>query len=701
MITELFVEGQRVDLSTELSALLTFAVDDVKEFGSRNTNFSKTIVLPGTARNNKVFGNVFELQGASPYNPTLPNVLTNYNAAKSAEAVLFQGNVQVFKGVLRILEIIIDKKSVEYEVAIFGELGGLISELGNKKLEDINFTPYLSEYELEYSIDNITDSWDTINGTGFYWPLIDYGNYSVNKKDWDFKTFRPALYVKDYIDKIFTNTSYTYDCALFNTSRFKSLIVPHNQKQLTKLNNSLATFTGIGAQDLLAFPQQIKFTTASTFFTGNVLGTDFAYSGPTVGFRIRLNLTGTGEGINYGIRFQKAGAITTTQEIIYAGAPGAFSLDLSYNNYFPGVLETGDSISVSIFTDDAYSSSSPVLDLTSASMSLEVDAALQVPLVLGDTISMADIVPRGVLQKDFFSSILKLFNLYVTEDRFESRKLHITPYVDFYHLDSYLDWTYKMDRGRPIRVKPMSELNSRYYEFNFKSDSDYWNEQYQKRYNETYGSRLYDSEFEFANESSELELIFAGTPLVGYLGEDKIYSTILKKNNTTEEQIDSVIRILQAKKIAGVDSWDIMDGATVLESLTDYGYAGHLNDPDAPTNDINFGVPKELFFTLTTGALNVNQFNVYYSPYMAEITDKDSKLLISHFYLTARDIMELDFARLIYIDGAIYRINKIEDYNASNPDTCKVELLKVTNTLYTGSYGAGDLDDSLPFILGG
>jgi hypothetical protein len=337
-------------------------------------------------------------------------------------------------------------------------------------------------------------------------------------------------------------------------------------------------------------------------------------------------------------------------------------------------------------------------------MSLEVDAALQVPLVLGDTISMADIVPRGVLQKDFFSSILKLFNLYVTEDRNESKKLHITPYVDFYVLEPeyFLDWSKKLDRGRPVKIKPMSELNSRYYEFNFKQDNDFYNEQYQKRYNETYGSRLYDSEYEFANESSSLELIFAGTPLVGYAGEDKVYSTIFKRTGTgtvVEENIDSIIRILQAKKIEGVASWNIKDGSATLATLTNYGYAGHLDDPDAPTNDIHFGVPRELFFTLTTGALNVNQFNVYYSPYMAEITNKDSRLLVGYFYLTTRDIMELDFARLIYIDGSVYRINKIEDYNASRPDTCRVELLKVIETLYTGSYGCSTLDGPLPFKL--
>jgi hypothetical protein len=97
---------------------------------------------------------------------------------------------------------------------------------------------------------------------------------------------------------------------------------------------------------------------------------------------------------------------------------------------------------------------------------------------------------------------------------------------------------------------------------------------------------------------------------------------------------------------------------------------------------LNFGAVNELFFTLAGGSLQVNQFNVYWSPYMAEITDKDSKMLSGKFYLTPVDINQLDFSKYIYLDGVLWRLMKIEDYNASKPDTCKVELLKVVNTVY-------------------
>jgi hypothetical protein len=37
---EIFIEGKRLDVTAELSHLLTFSIDDIKDFSSRNTTFS-------------------------------------------------------------------------------------------------------------------------------------------------------------------------------------------------------------------------------------------------------------------------------------------------------------------------------------------------------------------------------------------------------------------------------------------------------------------------------------------------------------------------------------------------------------------------------------------------------------------------------------------------------------------------------------
>jgi hypothetical protein len=144
---------------------------------------------------------------------------------------------------------------------------------------------------------------------------------------------------------------------------------------------------------------------------------------------------------------------------------------------------------------------------------------------------------------------------------------------------------------------------------------------------------------------------------------------------------------MQVKKITDVDQWNILNDYPEATgnisggaNLTAYGYAGHLDDPDAPNVDLNFGATQELYFNLATGALSNNMFNAYYSSYMAEITDKDSRLLTAKFKLTEKDIFNLDFGKFIWIDGVLYRLIKIYDY--SEGELCKVDLLRVIYTTY-------------------
>ncbi len=58
---ELYIEGYKVDIDQKLSIALTYAIDDVSDYGSRETSFSKQIVIPGTAINNKIFGFIYDL----------------------------------------------------------------------------------------------------------------------------------------------------------------------------------------------------------------------------------------------------------------------------------------------------------------------------------------------------------------------------------------------------------------------------------------------------------------------------------------------------------------------------------------------------------------------------------------------------------------------------------------------------------------
>ena len=679
---EIFIENKRLDVTQDLESLITYAIDDVRDFSSRNTSFSKTIVLPGTANNNKLFGSIFDAKISNPYDSTDDNVETNFNASVAADCIIFQNQMQVLKGTLRVLEIIVDGGFIEYEVAVFGELSGLVAALGSKRLEDIDF----SAYNQTFNIANVSGSWAN-EGSGIHYPLIDYAGTSAAKTDWDVLAFRPAFFVKELIEKIFTASGYDYTCDLFSTTRFKRLIIPNNQARLASYSTKAfdadadvctgpCTYDG---DDVT--PVKLSFGTINYAgdFTASLLNTRFTYGGTNqLNCSFTINLVGyliAGSDVYFGL--YKNGSLVDFSDPVTATG------DFIVSKTFTGVsFVSTDYFEVKALVQSGSGSFS--LTISSGDIILTTDTVQLVNLNYGEDIDMNAVIPRGIYQKDFLSSVVKLFNLYITEDAGKSKHLNIGPYTEYYDFNAsgIQDWDYKIDRSRPLRIKPMSELNSRYYNFKFKSDVDYYNDLYQKTYSEGFGDYIYDSQYEFANEKTDIELIFASSPLIGYAGKDKLVVPMYKLDAGVEKATATNIRIMQKKTVSGVGSWSIKNGVTTLWTGTDYPYAGNYDDPDAPANDIHFGVPKQLYFTLASGSINVTQFNVYWSPYMAEITDKDSKLLTAYAKLSTADISLIDFSKLIYVDGCYWRLNKIEDWNVNFPDVCKVELLKVINTVY-------------------
>jgi hypothetical protein len=678
--TEIYIEDYKLDLLQDISTEFTYTIDDIADFGAKNTSYSKTISLSGTAKNNQIFGFVFDLGNANFTDDTFPNVNYNFNVSKSAQCKIFIDKVQIFKGSLRILEIVSQGETIEYQCSVFGELGGFINSLGNARLEDLDF----SAYNHTYNVANISSSWDASTGSGYYYPLIDFGNVSTDKINFQFSTFRPSFYAKQYIDKIFAGTDYTYNSDFLNTDFFKRLIIPHNQKTLTSSSNlQLAampigkTYNGTG----YTFPIEYYTTTLGNFtLTSDYL---FTYTGAATKIvNISFVLYGVYSlGDSGKINIRKNGGIIASYYVGYGFG----------NHYFQATIElTGISFSIndtlSITFDIAhFDATNYQLTIFMGNLNLSTTSTELVPISYGENIKVNSTLPKGIFQRDFILSIAKMFNLYIYDDVYDDKKIHIRPYIDFYPnvSDNALDWSNKIDRSKPLSIKPMSELNARYYHYKFKEDNDFYNENYRTKYNESYGDRVYDTSYDFSKDTESVEVIFAPSVLFQATGTDKKYPAIYKKsnNNTTEDIMDSVIRIMQVKKVTSVASWTIKNGVTTLGTYTSYGYAGHLDDPNTPTNDINFGAPKELQIVVTSYP-TTNVFNAYHSEYIAEITDKNSKLLTCSALLSTIDILNLDFSKYIWIDGVLFRLNKVDGFNPMEYNTTKISLLKVIETEY-------------------
>jgi hypothetical protein len=112
---------------------------------------------------------------------------------------------------------------------------------------------------------------------------------------------------------------------------------------------------------------------------------------------------------------------------------------------------------------------------------------------------------------------------------------------------------------------------------------------------------------------------------------------------------------------------------------TVYPFFHHIryqnNTNNIPLFDLHFS-PREIEFDGLRNVPNLNTFEVYHKKFLNEITSIDSKLVTLYLKLTYKDINELDFAKLKLIDGVLYRLNTIKDFDSDAYGTTEVELIK-------------------------
>ena len=712
MRTQIFVEGFELDLTDDIACEISYVIDDVKDFGSKNTSYSKTIVIQGSQKNNKIFNHISELGrfiAIENVNQFAPNVNENYIAANGSNCTILVDNIQIFKGKLRVMEVVKYANHVEYECAVFGELGGFYFELskgttdsisnisnGVSLLENIDFT----DLNHAYTYANMAASWANRNanpGVGYFYPLIDYGKVAetATRNHFYEQALRPAIYVREYIQRIFNLSGYTYECDFFDTAFFKRLIVPNNDDRLKILVSQLLNIgTTQYTFGLTAVSPYTFLWYAGTFRDfASIGGGQYQYTGAaTVNntqFNLFMNLSIVGQGF-YSIKlfkngvqfaildsFQTSNQGTANDPYIY-GKNLSTVVNLVTNDIYKIVIEylpyVGGLTSTIVTNNSTWYIDTPVKTATQA--------------VINDVLQMSYCVPKNIKITDFFTSILKMFNLYVVEDKNIAKKLIITPYIDFY-LNENLDWSDKLDRSQEIRLKPMGELNARVFNFKYKDDDAYWNKTYKEKYNEGYMDFSYDSEYEYAKDKDDLEVIFASTVNYAPNGQDKIVPVLYKEGNFADESITSSnIRILQTKMLT-VSNWDIKNtgGGNLQTNITQFPYAGMWEHPTVPDNgtyfeSLGWASPKEIYYTITGTTVNYGLFNSFWSQYFAEITNPNSTILTAQFHLTSMDIRTLDFAKNILIDGTMWRVNKIDGYDPLSEKPTKVELLKVIDTIY-------------------
>ncbi len=312
-------------------------------------------------------------------------------------------------------------------------------------------------------------------------------------------------------------------------------------------------------------------------------------------------------------------------------------------------------------------------------------------------IDMNKVLDSSIAIKDFIVSINNLFNLY-WKPTGNDREFIIEPRDTFYNNTNVLDWTDKIDNAEDVTIEPLYELTANKYSFAYMEDSDYLNENYQDIYSTTHGSKMIEVDNDFIDNDEIISPKFAASPQYQFAGTSIMSPAFIKTDGTKYSPASVKSRILFyggliATKRANFDTlWEFMqdsgdqfvvsDNDRPILYLQKYPYCGHNDHPFEPTQTLEYGMSKKLYYELQTlnGSItNNNLFNAYWRRQFLEQTDQDSHLLTATCVLTSLDIQLLDLTGIIEVNFVKYRINKI----TYNPITyiAEVQLVKKLDTV--------------------
>jgi hypothetical protein len=310
---------------------------------------------------------------------------------------------------------------------------------------------------------------------------------------------------------------------------------------------------------------------------------------------------------------------------------------------------------------------------------------IQPDIIAGQPINIQDLLPEKIKKKDFITSIIKMFNLFIEPNKNNVNNLLIEPRDDYYALGGVIDWSDKLDISKSIEQDMIAEAQNRKLLFTYKEDKDKLNIDYKTDWNEVYGQFEYDVDNDFITGEKRIDVIFHPTPIInmGWLNNQNsnfIIPQILPNDASLDVKNYGGIKILlRATQSIPLNDFWLFEG----DVKTSYPYAGHFDNPFNPDVDINWGQTKVLFYPQGR-ATNNNLFNNYYRKMIEELTDKDSRIISAYFYLTPQDLYDLRFYDSIFVQslasstGNYFKINKIE-YDPMVKDSYKVELLKAND----------------------
>ena len=722
--TRLEIADTSVPFGEQIPVSINYNIADVREPDKFKSSWSKTISLPESNAINILFENVFEVN----------SVTNTFNKNKKTKVKYYVDDIVNLEGDLQLLKITINADNLKiYECALKGEGASFFGDIGDYYItgnpdssKDLDFSAYNHTYNRTNQIASRSNAG---LGQSYIYGHIENGNNGGNETVFSVADFLPMFHVREYVKKIIEKTGRTYTSSILDSAEFKKHVVYPNlstinltptqiqNKQYYVGLNSDYTLTNAVAVDVNHTNESAPFfdtgnqsfgtyvqiganglynTVAKNVYDVKMTHTDSTVSYCNLNFDSIINIKKSTDG-GVSIFFPLAvvsvqlfnASTQLTKNVSYN-----FTHELSTGQYF---LSNGDRLyhSTTVYPSGiSYydSGGNPITTGTgtitvklksgangTSFYSLLTNKAVQD----GDVLLANSCLPNKIKQKDFLKSIIQMFNLQIEVDKNNPNNLIIETF-DVFHAGGILNYENRTDLDKE-QTNNINTLDSKRYIFKYKADTDYYNTLFQTKYNEPFGTENINVENEFSVAEKVNEVIFSPTPNVANYSLGIIVPKILKQENGVKSSVVPNIRILTTGGVKTSPNNYTYKSFGASDLITNqYLYVGHTNDPLNPTYDLNFGLPKEVFYTfIGTYFTDNNLYNRYHKNYILNISDRDAKFITKYLWVNSLDINKFSFRNRLFIDGSYYSVNRIENYTPLDETSTKYELIKL---LYTDAF---------------
>jgi hypothetical protein len=195
---------------------LNFQAGDIRDISQRKGSFSKTITLTGSKNNNNLLNHYYDVNIVEgTFNI---NALTTCAVIQDGIPIMEDCSMQL-TGVVKSQLTDGYEEQVTYEVLVKDSKADFFTAIANKELTDIDFSDLNHTYDAFNVVNRFANT--VVNGFKYFLPGSADAVYNTQE-------FKPAVFAKTYLDRIFQDAGFTYDWPTMGYDRFEKLFIPYN-----------------------------------------------------------------------------------------------------------------------------------------------------------------------------------------------------------------------------------------------------------------------------------------------------------------------------------------------------------------------------------------------------------------------------------------------------------------------------------------